>query len=168
MSMIEIAFAVLIAGLAIGPIFGLLVSTNKEASSAIYEVTAAHYANEIAEQLLTFDALPGFQVLSVNAGVGVKELLESANLKLGDKSIQTPLKIPLASLDVFLLVSPLSEVFQERSIEVSRVETPADMFLPGEFYRVVVRLGWTSPGEGTATGQSRHSHETVIFVRKAP
>ena len=168
-SILEVAIAIVIAGLAIGPVINLLSVTNKETTGSIYSVTAAHYANEIAEQLLGFDVLPGFKVLCDRSGRDLTQLLEGMNPVLEDKSIDTARRVPLGNLDVFLLVSPLSSVFQERSISVFPISTGGAFHLPGDYFRVTIRIGWNAQEENpTTTTPVRQVHETVIFVRTAP
>ncbi|MBF0408338.1 MAG: hypothetical protein HQM10_13390 [Candidatus Riflebacteria bacterium] len=165
MSLVEIVIALFIAGIAIAPVVNLLTATNKETSTSIYQVMAAYYSNEIIEQITQLNLSPGFKRICETTGKEVPELLQSLNIDLGDTTIVEPRKISLLGLNLFFLVSPLSEGFASRKIEVEEV-TGASGNIPGKFYKLTIKVGWNFPGEVAISGIPKHTHESVFFLNR--
>lgn len=166
-SLLEIAFTLVIVGLIMGPILHLLTSTNRESSSSMFEVMATSYSRELAEQLLNLNERPGFALLCAAAKKGLPELLEELNPELARTDSETPGRIPLGGEKVFLLASPLIREFQERKILVEAVPAPSGK-PAGEpdYFKVVIRLSWSLPGEPKPDGVGMHKHESVVFLHQ--
>ncbi|MBF0545156.1 MAG: prepilin-type N-terminal cleavage/methylation domain-containing protein [Candidatus Riflebacteria bacterium] len=165
LSLIEVVIAVFVAGLAIAPTINLLSSTNRETSTSIYQVMAAYYSDEIIEQLTQLNISPGFKRICEATGKDLPELLESMNTDLGDMIAVEPRKVSLMGLKLFLLISPLTEGFNARLLEVHEV-TGSSGNIPGRFYRIVIKVGWNYPGDLDETGSSKHIHESVFFLNR--
>jgi hypothetical protein len=164
MSLVEIVIALFIAGIAIAPVVNLLTATNKETSTSIYQVMAAYYSNELIEQITQLNLSPGFKRICETTGKEVPELLTSLNIDLGDITVVEPRKVSLLGLNLFFLVSPLSEGFASRKIEVE--EVTANGNIPGKFYKLKIKVGWNFPGEIAVSGVPKHTHESVFFLNR--
>lgn len=167
-TMIEIAFAVLIAGLAIVPMIDLLSKSNLESTASIYEVMATNYATELAEQLLDLSynpTQPRLKQLELDAGRPITDILTSKNAALSDTSVTRPRAVKLDHCGVHLLVSPLDPVFLRREIVVMPYSPPFDI-ASGSAYLARIILEWRLPNEPAAV--AAHLHEAVVVLRKDP
>jgi len=146
-SLLELVIAFFIVGLAIAPIYTLLISTSQVSSASIYEVMAVRYASELAEQLQRL--APHFKAIRLTTTADLPAALEGLNPFLGPASPLAPidrtkvLGIFIPGTEVAVFVSPLFQNFVKREIQVLPV-TPAtsEPQLPGQVYNVVIRLGW--------------------------
>ena len=163
-SLVEVLIALLIVGAVTGPLLFLLSTTNKEASGSLYKIMAAHFANEIAEQLLIWQANPGLAAITQASGKDVKTILEELNAEpfFTNPTKGGPQRFSLGGLRLYLLVSPLHDAFQERRISVEELTMDQSAFLlKGTFYKVTISVGWKLQGETT----TKHFHESVLFLR---
>lgn len=168
---VEVLIALVITALALGPLLFLLSKTNKESSGSLYKVMAAHYGNEILEQLLQWESAPGFAALCHACGADMKSFLECLNDDPFFNSTSTggPKRLKLGGIPVYMLVSPLARAFSKREITVIPLSPDQSEFLfPGNFYQVKIRIEWTLDGDASSEKATRHNHEAVGFFRGPP
>lgn len=159
LSMVEIMVAVVIIAMAVGPLIGLLSSSNRMSNASIYEEMAVHYAREISDQLLSLstkfsDIVNDARVLSGDSSVSLAGILNDPAFQSGleehhDGQVALPMQVNGTMLPVRLMLSPLDQAFSKRRITVSEVSTIANSLLKTDkYYKVKIELAWKDPGSG--------------------
>jgi hypothetical protein len=147
--------AVLIIGVAVGPIFILTYSTTKSSKISGYEILACQYANEISSQLQR--ALPFMGGIideareNGNSNIGLEHIFtdstfQSEIMEIHDFPIWVPLRCNGKKLGFSLYLSPLNKYFLERSLTINEINTSNNKFLKDKrYYRLEIKLVWTLP-----------------------
>ncbi len=159
LSMVEIMVAVFIIGLAVGPLIGVLSSSNKMSNASIYEETAVHYAREISDQLLRLapnlnDIVGDAQSLTGDSSLNLASILNDNGFrsKLEDHlpaAEAIPLQVNGNELPVRLLISPLDPAFTKRRITATALDTSSNTLLKVDrFWKVKIELAWVDKNSG--------------------
>ena len=158
-SLLEIVVAVLIVGLALGPIITLLGSSNKASNASVYEIMASMYSAELGEQLQRL--APRLKDLRMKTGMDILVLLTDPELerKIGPegstagKPFMMHLPVPDPSVtDVAFFLSPLDPAFTERKFLVTKLDN-SDPRLKvfkngtGDYWDVTISLAWKQPAD---------------------
>lgn len=171
-SMIELMVAIVIIGLAIGPLILVLSDSNKANNASMYEEMATHYARELAHQLLRMDK--DVPLIVGEANCSFKIVLESINGtsagKLSDLNMKKPYCIALRKganvLDYRLMVSPLIQpIFKSREIKVKKLDVSSnDVLKTGNFWNIIITIKWIDPNSGRAV-EKELNMDVVIHER---
>ncbi|MBI3038207.1 hypothetical protein HYY75_04020 [bacterium] len=167
LSMVEVMFAVVIAGLALGPLISNLSSSNKASTASMYEVMAVHYANELSEQLRRLS--PYLTDIQGITGQTLDSLLSDPdfNTELSATS-QPPKGIYVPGTNVTLFLSPLEPSFYERKVDVRKIAPPAGLSVlnSGTYWDVKIILSWKlSPNEPVS---AKHSANFSLILWEKP
>jgi len=166
-SMVEILVAVVVLGLAVGPMITLLSASNRTSNASAYEVMAAHYACEFGEQLQRLS--PHLKALRQKTGKTIEDLLTDPSFETligpgggppGEPFIaRFPVPNP-ADTDVAFFLSPLDPAFTERKFLVNELNNNAPGLqvlkaTSGKYWDVTIILSWklnpTDPGSRSAS-----------------
>ncbi len=162
LSMVEIMVAVVIIALSVGPLIGLLSSSNRMSNASIYEEMAVHYAREISDQLLSLspkfsDIVNDARVMTGDSTLTLAAILNDATFKSKleehtDESAALSLYASGNQLPVRLIVSPLDKAFSRRRITVSELNTSSNSVLKTDrYWKVKIELAWKDPNSGRDT-----------------
>ena len=162
LSMVEIMVAVVIIALSLGPMIGLLSSSNRMSNASIYEEMAVHYAREISDQLLSLsskfsDIVNDARVMTGDSTLTLAAILNDATFKSkleehADESSALSLYASGNQLPVRMLVSPLDKAFSRRRITVSELNTSSNSVLKANrYWKVKIELAWKDQGSGRDT-----------------
>ena len=162
LSLVEIMVAVVIIAMAVGPLIGLLSSSNRMSNASIYEEMAVHYAREISDQLLSLstkfaDIVNDARLLSGDSSISLADILNDPAFHNSleehhDGQVALPMQINGNLLPVRLMLSPLDQAFSRRRITVSELSTTANSLLKSEkYWKVKIELAWKDPGSGRDT-----------------
>lgn len=162
LSMVEIMVAVVIIALAVGPLIGLLSSSNRMSNASIYEEMAVHYAREISDQLLSFstrlsDVINDARTLTGDSTLTLASILNDAVFQAElethrEFSTAIPLQAGGTKLPVRLVISPLDQSFTRRRITVTAMDTSSNNILKTEkYWKVKIELNWKDKTSGRDT-----------------
>lgn len=159
LSMVEIMVAVFIIGLAVGPLIGVLSSSNQMSNASIYEEMAVHYAREISDQLLRLapnliDIVQDAQSLTGDTSINLGTILNDPGLRsqLEDHIAAVkavPLQVSGNEIPQRLLISPLDQAFTRRRITASILDTSSNGILKTDrFWKVKIEMAWVDKNSG--------------------
>lgn len=159
LSMVEIAVAVLIIGLAVGPLIGVLSSSNKMSNASIYEEMAVHYARELADQLLRLspsldDVVTDAQSLTGDSSITLASLINDSVLadrlnQYNTAAEAVPMQINGNELPLRLVISPLDKAFTHRKITATQLDTSSNGILKTDrFWKISIELAWIDKNSG--------------------
>ncbi|MEW6709803.1 MAG: hypothetical protein AB1403_08290 [Candidatus Riflebacteria bacterium] len=172
LSMVEIMVAVVIIGLAVGPLIGVLSSSNKMSNASIFEETAVHYSRELADQLLSLspnfsDIVADAQALTGDTSINLGSILNDTGFQTilethGTTTTAIPLQINGNELPLRLLVSPLEKAFTRRRIKATVLDTSANTTLKTDkFWKVQIELSWVDRNSGR--NEPRHVNMSIVI-----
>ncbi len=162
LSMVEIMVAVFIIALAVGPLIGLLSSSNRMSNASIYEEMAVHYAREISDQLLSLstrisDVVNDAKTLTGDSSLTLASILNDAAFRAkleehNDGSTAVSMQAGGTVLPVRLTISPLDPAFSKRRITVTAMDTSSNNILKTDkFWKVKIELAWKDRNSGLDT-----------------
>ena len=151
LSMIEIMIAMVIIALAVGPLIGLLSSSNRVSNASIYEEMAVHYARELCEQLLSLgqresEIVNDAKIMSGNPSISLGSILNDAGFQAmleehGDDTKIVPLQTNGTRLLVRFTVTQLNKAFSRRRITATTMNSSTNSIMKGENYlKIMVKL----------------------------
>jgi hypothetical protein len=152
-SFLEIVMAVLLLAILVGPLTRTVSSLNQGASGTVFELTAAHFASEILEQV---------QVLPVATLLTENQVTSLADLKgvLEIPNRPEPLSKVELCPGVFLLASAMPpDVFSTRVLSFEK-ETRAIGNTMVQMVRATVHVFWKTPG---TKQEKRYSASTYLL-----
>lgn len=155
LSMAELAVAVTVIALAVGPLIGLLSNSNQLSKHSIYEEMSVHHCREIIDQLLRFnDKIPliveSAQKLTGNKNLTFADLLNDENFNLElNKDISNSAFIPFQRLgrktDFRIFISKMDKVFKTRTISAYQLESDGNThFKDKNYLKIIVKVTWKS------------------------
>lgn len=174
LSLVEIMVAVTIIALAVGPLIGLLSSSNRMSNASIYEEMAVHYGRELADQLLSLS--PRFpavvndaRTLTSDSSLTLASILNDSGFKAkleqhSDTSSAVALEVNGSALPVRLVLSPLDKAFSRRRITLTDLNTSSNSVLKTDkFWKVKIELAWK---DSNATQDVTREAVMVIFLKE--
>lgn len=153
LSMAELMVAVTIIALAVGPLIGVLTSSNQMSNHSIYEEMSVHYCREITDQLLRLTPkIPhiveaarkttGNSTLSFGDLIndnGFNRLIDSEGYEGECVAFQNLGK----KTDYRLFVTRMDQAFNLRSVQASLLDSSGNsQFNEGRFWKITVTVGW--------------------------
>ncbi|MBF0543115.1 MAG: prepilin-type N-terminal cleavage/methylation domain-containing protein [Candidatus Riflebacteria bacterium] len=148
-SLVEILVAITVLSLAVGPMIGILSSSNKVSNASVYEVMAVNYASELAEQIQRLS--PFIRSISLATGKTVKQIFEDPLFlielgKTGNSPDGNPRIVQIPGTRISLLVSWLHPNFLERTLSVQQLNPPLSdpnaLLKIGKFWDVTISFTW--------------------------
>lgn len=144
-SLIEVLVATAVITLAVGPLIGVLSSSNRVSNASIYEVMAVHYASELAEQIQRLSTR--LKPMCIASSKTVKQILEEptflANLGSYGGGTLDPQLIQIPGTRITLFLSPLHPNFTRRTLLVNQLSSVGRAVLKiGTFWDVSIILSW--------------------------
>lgn len=138
-SFLEIAFAVLIMGLVVGPVISLVSNLNKSTSTSVYEMMASQYAAEILEQLRV---LPLAAIKEANDGASLADLAPQVSMPPTTEILKKFLLAP----GIYLMASRMpSEIFKSRVVSLKK-DTKNAGATTVNLVKAVVSITWQTTG----------------------
>jgi hypothetical protein len=161
LSMVEIAVSVTIIALAVGPLIGVLSSSNRMSNASIYEEMAIHYGREISDQLLRLN--PQFskivadaRALTGDSSLNMDDILNDSGFSGSLEAHNTlpqavDLQISGTRLPVRIMVSALNKAFTRRRIVVESLEVSSNTSLnTGKYWKAKIELEWLDENSGVS------------------
>ncbi len=162
LSMVEMMVAVVIIGLAIGPLLGTLSSSNKMTNASIFEEMAVHYGRELSDQLMRLSSqfsniVDDARIAAADPSINLGNILNDPGFmaKLEEHTPQTrpiPLQVNGTELPVRLIISPIDQAFVKRRIVVTSLPSSTNQVLndPG-FWKICIEISWKDKLSGRDT-----------------
>jgi hypothetical protein len=148
-SLAEVMVGTLLIALILGPILGLLSSSNRAVNVSMFEILAFQYASELGEQVQRLS--PHLKTIQFQTGMALDQILTDPNLEQNlqrEANLQEPTFLPLLQTpetNLGLAVSPLHPAFTSRRFFVRKLDSQGMAILnenAGEFWDVTVSLQW--------------------------
>lgn len=169
----EVMVALLIVGLAVGPMFVLTQSSSESSKISGYEVMACQYANEISSQLNRH--IPYLSILldearekTHNSNIFLEHILADMHFlellkEVNDHPVWVPFQCNGKHLGLSLYLSPLHPNFTDRSLKIEELETNGNQLLieKQKYYKVEIKLSWVIP---QLKSERIHDFSKVIFL----
>ncbi|PKL41504.1 MAG: hypothetical protein CVV41_17475 [Candidatus Riflebacteria bacterium HGW-Riflebacteria-1] len=174
LSLVEIMVASVVIALAVGPLLGLLSSSNRMSNASIYEEMAVHYAREICDQLLSLgqresEIVNDARIMTGNPSISLGSILNDSGFQArleehGDNTKVIPLQTNGTSLPVRFTVSPLNKVFSRRRITATTVNSSTNSIMKGENYlKIRVQVAWKASLSGN---DSSREVNMAVFLKE--
>jgi hypothetical protein len=154
MSLVEVAVAIIVIALAMGPIINLLSASNKVSNASVFEVMASHHASELGEQLQRLKPWI-LRDLRIQTGKRIDQLLQEpaflGALSPAGNTTGEAYLVPLVPsnpiVDVAFFLSPLDPGFEYRTLVAQLLDANdprLEIFkaTTGNYYDVSIGLGW--------------------------
>ncbi|HAE37981.1 MAG TPA: hypothetical protein DCG57_04985 [Candidatus Riflebacteria bacterium] len=159
LSMVEIMVAAVVITMTVGPLLGLLSSSNRISNGSLYEEMAVHYAREICDQLLSLgqresEIVNDAKIMTGNPSISLGSILNDAGFQAmleehGDNTKIIPLQTNGTMLPVRFTVSPLNQAFSRRRITANTINSSTNSILKGGNYlKVKVQVVWKASLSG--------------------
>lgn len=151
--MVELMVAAVVIALTVGPLLGLLSSSNRISSGSLHEEMAVHYAREICDQLLSLgqrkaEIVNDAKIMTGNPSISLGSILNDSGFQAmleehGDNTKIIPLQTNGTMLPVRFTVSPLNQAFSRRRITANTMSSSANSILKsGNYLKIMVQVVW--------------------------
>ncbi len=160
-TVVEVMVALFLLGLVLGPLVGMLSSSNQKANVSMYYLLAMHYADEMAQQLQRL--APHLDQLLAAARDSNTGRIPTLAEVLTDPTFLAELQAPASTfrvirfryagkpLEGFLAVSPLDEHFIGRTIKVEALASDqVELLAVPPALKINLVLSWKETPDGGA------------------
>lgn len=155
LSMAELVVAIAVIAMAVGPLIGVLTSSNQMSNHSIHEEMSVHYCREITDQLLRLTPkvpviVDSARRLTGNRRLTFADLLNDAGFNrslCGEETGDGLLAFQNMGKETGyrIYVSKMGEVFTRRKVRAELLEASSNRHLKeGNFWKITVTVAWKS------------------------